>query len=381
MSIQQGQHTWNGQSWVPIAANSGAVGTGSYSTYTYSQGTISGSHQVPGNMNPASVPAVMNGSNIPGTSMTQSKAVGTKESVESYSKGYHYWIEQSKTKKKEAASLPPGPEKDEALRVAGWADYYAGQCAHAAHYYKNSMDQQQSQQYQQQPQQHNPSFSTSSHTPGSSFSYASLGDRNKQGNNYNGKNNNKTFGSAIGSVIDAYKSSKRDEKQVKNGSTQASQWSNDKFIQTSSSASNNITNISHSSFNSDSTDFPPLSSKSKKKHNKKETLKNNAEYLNAMPENDSYYGHASSQTSKTLGNIDDKHFNDVARENNRWKTSQPDMGKENSTNPFSKSTRKRKLDESQVYKSADSSQQDPYKPRSNVVSLTKKNPSKDFGWL
>lgn len=99
MSIQQGQHTWNGQSWVPIAANSGAVGTGSYSTYTYSQGTISGSHQVPGNMNPASVPAVMNGTNIPGTSMTQSKAVGTKESVESYSKGYHYWIEQSKTKK------------------------------------------------------------------------------------------------------------------------------------------------------------------------------------------------------------------------------------------------------------------------------------------
>ena len=153
MSIHQGGTTWNGSAWVqsvnPHGGTTPNAGGGTYSSYTYTQ--QQNAHVAPYHqygvqtLRPAPVPLPSPFSpSTPSTAIAMPAAsppVGLdhKGQVEHYSRYYQYWTAQRDMKKKEAALLPPGLAKDEALRTVAWAEYYANQSAHAAHYYNNQI--------------------------------------------------------------------------------------------------------------------------------------------------------------------------------------------------------------------------------------------------
>ena len=133
MSVRQEATAWNGSAWVKSAYPSNTSG---HSSFTYSQLKPASSASNYFGSIPGSQPAAtFTASGAPPTTGGVPAIAGDNASqVEYYSRYYQYWIDQGKASKKEASVMPPGPEKDEALRKAAWADYYATQSAHAAHY-------------------------------------------------------------------------------------------------------------------------------------------------------------------------------------------------------------------------------------------------------
>lgn len=127
MSIHQTGGTWNGSSWVP---NPTTATSFSYTAYTQPQ--PASSTLFPGQPTATAAAAGVN-SAMPHP---------TSNHVEYYSRYYQYWTEQSKVNTTKAASMPPGPAKDEVVRTVAWADYYATQSAQYAHYYNNQKKQQ-----------------------------------------------------------------------------------------------------------------------------------------------------------------------------------------------------------------------------------------------
>jgi len=73
--------------------------------------------------------------------------------VARYSLYYQSWKAQADEQRTKAAGLPPGPERDEAQRMAQWADYYADQASRSAHHFNRLVHQSKNQQQQQHEQE------------------------------------------------------------------------------------------------------------------------------------------------------------------------------------------------------------------------------------
>jgi len=111
--VTQHQQTWNGREWVNDS-NAGFKSTG----VTYQQSQYSSHHQI---QNSSSTLQPQQGENT----------------LDQYKHYLKYWLDQAKSQRMRAASLPPSAEKNEAIRVAAWAEYYASQSANAMKYYEN----------------------------------------------------------------------------------------------------------------------------------------------------------------------------------------------------------------------------------------------------
>jgi len=116
VAVQQGGMTWNGSKWVNDPSVNAAPGGYGY----------------------------QNASSVPMGSNQQFQSASTvlqphqgENPADQYKRYWTYWLDQAKSQRIKAESLHPGPEKEEALRVAAWADYYANQSASAVQYYHN----------------------------------------------------------------------------------------------------------------------------------------------------------------------------------------------------------------------------------------------------
>merc|ERR1712157_324614 len=100
--------TWNGREWVKSAT----VKSNGYSSYTYAQPSSS----VFTNPTNPSAPAPV--SSEPG-SVTKKQR---EQAISQYTEYFKHWSSQGKNQRAKAETLKPGPEKDELIRVAAWAD-------------------------------------------------------------------------------------------------------------------------------------------------------------------------------------------------------------------------------------------------------------------
>ena len=147
-----GAMEWNGTAWVP------AGGVAAAAQHTSAAAATSATA-------PPQQPEAPPGHTLPPPHSTPHQFVAA------YSAIYQEWKSQGSQQSQLAATLPAGPQKEEAQNRAQWADYYAELSSRCAHHYNTLMSRGAVQQpsYQQPHQQHYGQYQAQqagwSHTP------------------------------------------------------------------------------------------------------------------------------------------------------------------------------------------------------------------------